>query len=631
MQIPATVVGLDFETYYDKDYSLRKPTISTSEYVRDPRFKAHGVSIRTNRQRKAKWYPHELIPQALAQFDWSRCGLLAHHTHFDGLICSHHYGMVPAYYLCTMSMARPVVGHDIGVGLDEVSAYFGGKGKIKGALDDVKGIRDLSPEQSRQLGRYANQDVDEMWRIYWELLPHLPQSEIDLIHLTVNAFANPVVYVDEPRATKALNAELARKNKLFKAAATILDAPGKGAERIEATKKLLGKNDVLAGALIDEGVEPPRKWSVKQGKPIYAFAKADLAFQALEAHENKRVRQLVEARLSVKSTIGEARARRLLDHGKDGIELPLYLHYAKAHTLRWTGGDKLNPQNFQRGSELRRSIKAGPGQKIGVVDSSQIEARTNAWLAGHEALLEAFLQADQGKGKDPYCLLAESVYNKPIDKKKNPTERFVGKVGVLGLGYGMGAEKLQYTLAAGLMGPPIWLPIETCEHIKNVYRRVNYLIVNLWRFHDRMLTMMYNGGQQVFRDILHYFPGGIGLPNGLQLHYPDLQAKYNPRFERLDDFSYRSSKHIRSKIYGGLLTENIVQCLARLIVAEQMLRIAERYRIVTMSHDEVIFLFYWREATKAMKYAYECMRTPPAWCLDIPLNCEGGFDDCYSK
>lgn len=87
-----------------------------------------------------------------------------------------------------------------------------------------------------------------------------------------------------------------------------------------------------------------------------------------------------------------------------------------------------------------------------VVDSGQIEARVLAWLAGQEDLLDTFRAYDAGTGPDPYRTLAADIYNKQpeeIDK----TERFVGKVCRLGLGYGMGATRLQYTLETGSMGP----------------------------------------------------------------------------------------------------------------------------------------------------------------------------------
>ena len=88
---------------------------------------------------------------------------------------------------------------------------------------------------------------------------------------------------------------------------------------------------------------------------------------------------------------------------------------------------------------------------------------------------------------------------------------------------------------------------------------------------------------------------------------------------------------MRKKIYGGLLCENLVQALARIIVAEQMLMIDEKYPVVMTTHDEVVALPKTRDADKCIAYMAKCMSTAPTWCSDIPLNCEGGYADNYSK
>jgi len=624
MKPPKLIVGLDFETYFAKDYSLRNKATSMTEYVRDKQFKAQCVGIRTNRQKKARWYPHDQIEKALNQFDWSECGLLAHNTAFDGLILSHHYHIVPAYYYCSLSMARAVFSNQIGAGLDEVARYLGYQGKIKAdALQATKGIRDLPKELMTPLGEYCADDVDDMWNIFREMLSDYPPDELDLIHLTINAYANPILGIDKPRATKELEREIREKKKLLSTASRIIGISGRGQSRYDATIKVLNSADQFAEALRDAGQEPPKKYSAKQKKPIYAFAKGDLDFQALEKHPAANIRNLVKARLAAKSTIGETRAARLLSHGGQGYPLPIMLNYCRAHTMRWSGGDKMNPQNFTRGGELRKSILAPKGYQIIVVDSAQIEARMVAWLAGQQDLLDIF-----ASGGDPYCELASDIYGYRITKK-DKKQRFVGKVGILGLGFGMGAPKYQYTLAAGTMGPPVEISLEEAYKVVDIYRRKNYQIKNFWKFMDRMLRMMFSGKEETYK-VLHFHLGGVDVPNGLSMHYPELKAQYNPRTEQLGDFSYKSGRQ-RSKIYGGLFTENVVQCLARIVVGEQLLKIAERYRIVGMTHDECIYLAPTRKAKQALEYGIECMSKAPAWCSDLPVAAEGGFARSYGE
>jgi len=625
------IISLDFETYFDQKYSLRSQKISTSEYVRDERFKAQCVGIRSLKQRKARWYPHTDISTALADIDWSRVGLLAHNTSFDGFILSQIFNIIPKFYFCSMSMARPLFNHNIGAGLDEVAKYLGYAGKIrKDALAATKGIRDLSPELMNDLGDYCADDVDDMFSIFRDMLKMgFPLKELTLIHLTINAFANPVAVVDLDLAQEELDYEVAKKKRLITSCAKYIeniDPSLRGTHKRDAIGKVLSSNDQFAGVLRGLGVEPPIKPSPTIGKAdIYAFAKNDLSFQMLQRHEDKNIQKVVEARLSVKSTIGETRARRMILRGTTGdCKLPLMLKYGGARTMRWSGGDKFNPQNFKRGGRLRKCIRAPTGYRIVVVDSSQIEARMNAWLWGQDDMLEVF--ANNG---DPYRKLASAIYKIPEDRI-NYAQRFVGKVGILGLGYCMGAPKFQHTLATGAMGPAVDIPIEEAELAKNTYRRENYKIVAGWKTLDRLLAIMLLDKTADLKGILHFRKEAVDTISGLTLHYPELSANYNHHREMYQDFHYLN-KGKPVKIYGGKFDENLVQHLARLVVAEQMVQIAERYRIITMTHDEVVFLAHWREAKAAYNFGIEKLKEPPKWCHDIPLNAEGGYDLMYSK
>jgi len=374
------IVGLDFETYFETgEYSLRSPKTSMSEYVRDKRFKAQCIAMQTNKQRKARWVPHEDIKSFLSTVDWSTTGLLAHNTAFDGFILSQHFNITPAYYFDTMSMARPLFSNHIGAGLDEVAKYLGYAGKEKGgALLATKGIRDLPSELMNPLGLYCADDVQDMWSIFKDMLNmDFPLDELKLIHHTVKAFADPTCDVDVPLARKELANERRKKTLLFKRVIKPMNVTS-----VEEVKTNLAKNVKLAEALERHKVEAPLKPSPAHPENnIYAFAKGDLAFQQLQRHSNKVIRDLIEARMAVKSTIGETRAARMILRGTTGdCKLPLMLNYGKAHTLRWSGADKFNPQNFVRGGNMRKCIKAPRGYKVVVVDSSQIECRMNAWL-----------------------------------------------------------------------------------------------------------------------------------------------------------------------------------------------------------------------------------------------------------
>src|SRR5690606_9610478 len=97
------------------------------------------------------------------------------------------------------------------------------------------------------------------------------------------------------------------------------------------------------------------------------------------------------------------------------------------------------------------------------------------------------------------------------------------------------------------------------------------------------------------------------------------------------DVSYIGRFGRRTKLYGGLLTENVVQALARCIIAEQMLKISRKYRVVTMTHDEVVAIAPNRKADRCLADMLQIMATPPDWAEGLPLAAQGGFDHCYSK
>ena len=163
------------------------------------------------------------------------------------------------------------------------------------------------------------------------------------------------------------------------------------------------------------------------------------------------MKNLYFARLAAKSTIGETRAGRFIETGKDGQKLPVMLHYSGTHTHRWSAGNKMNMQNLPKKGKLRRAVIAPKDYALCVMDSAQIEARGIAWLAGEQRVLDMFRD-----GADLYIDLANDIFGKPeVPYGKSSPERTVGKVGRLGLGFGMGSLKFKDTLAKGMMGPAV--------------------------------------------------------------------------------------------------------------------------------------------------------------------------------
>jgi len=609
--ITYSLVTIDFETHYGKDYTL-SGKMNTSEYVRDDRFHVHGVAIKKGNG-KTLWYTGRNIALALKEIDWSKTAMVGHNTAFDGFITSEVYGHKPAFYVDTLSMSRATRGHATRHDLDTVAKAFGHGGKVKrDALANTKDKVQLTKDEEAKLGGYAVDDVDDTYRIFWDMYPHVPDDELRLIDITMRMFCDPVLEIDIPRVKAELENELGAK------AAALL--------RSGAQVEDLMSNDKFARLLQAAGAQLPQKISPSTGKLTYAFAKSDLAFQDLMKNGNDKVRALCEARLKVKSTIGETRANRFLEAGRDGMKLPVMLNFSGAHTHRWSGGNKLNLQNLPRGGELRRSILAPKGHVIVVADSAQIEARVLAWLAGQTDIVNAFANKE-----DVYKLMASAIYGVPVDQVTKD-QRFIGKIAQLGLGFSMGPQKLQQTLKQGTMGPPVDISEDECRRIVGIYRQKNWKIKAFWKKMDQVITNMTLGIESK-EGPLEVGKGFIRLPNGMFLQYFGLHG--TAEITR-DDLVMTETTYLtrtgRTKLYGGLLTENVVQALSRVIIAEQMLKIHDAgYRIVTMAHDEIVIIAKKKDAKKALDFMIKTMSTPPDWAPDLPLAAEGGYAINYSK
>jgi DNA polymerase len=371
------------------------------------------------------------------------------------------------------------------------------------------------------------------------------------------------------------------------------------------------------------GVTPPTKISLTTGKTAYAFAKTDEAFKALEEHDNPDVQALVAARLGNKTTLEETRTERFIGMSHRGA-FPVPLRYFGAHSGRWSGQDGINMQNLPaRGAnagKIKKAIMAPTGHVVIDCDSAQIEARVLAWLAGQEDLVQAFRDK-----QDVYKLMASKIYGVPV-AEIDKTQRQVGKTVVLGAGYGVGHVKLQAFLKtqAG-----VEVTLDEAKRIIDTYRYSANQIAAFWkRAGDAVAGMLQGTVSHVDTlGLLVAAPDvGITLPNGLHIQYPELRISYNAQGKR--EFVY-TSKGVPVRIYGGKVVENLCQAVARQVVAEQMLRIAKRYKVVLTVHDAVAVVVPESEAAEAQAYVEECMSWNPKWATGLPLACESGMGRSY--
>lgn len=604
------VVTIDFETYYDKEFSLSKMT--TESYIRDPRFEIIGVGIKVN-DYPTDWYSGDNPGKFLKGLDYSKRAILCHNTAFDGAILSWLFGIRPKFWLDTLSMARPLHNITVGGSLAKLVDHYGlGKkgDEVVAALGKRK--KDFTEAELEQYGKYCVNDVNLTKKLFDLMKVGFSSSELLVIDQTLRMYTEPVIELDEPLLQQHLEEVRNRK-------AELLASLGDNAQEI------IMSNDKFAAYLQSLGVEPPRKVSNTTGKETWAFAKTDKGLTDLLEHPDDRVQNAAAVRLGAKSTIEETRTEALIGVAGRG-RLPIMLNYYGAHTGRFSGGDKLNLQNLpSRGNTtIRRALKAPKGQVLIACDSSQIEARTVAWIAGQEDLVQAFREQ-----RDVYSEFATKVYGRKITKA-DKVERFVGKTCILGLGYGMGAEKLRRTLELGQGGINVVIDIHEAERIVRLYRQENFKIVQFWQKCGQALTSMIQGGSGNLHDRVSFGDTSIKLPNKFRIQYPALRQQGNG-FEYIND-QRQYKKHLNgdtdvvwTRIYGGKVTENVVQALAAIVIREQMAAVGQRHKVAFQVHDEIIITAPEAQAETAMQQLVAVMSTPPKWAADLPVACEAGY------
>lgn len=446
-----------------------------------------------------------------------------------------------------------------------------------------------------------------------------PFEELHVIDQVVRMFVDPVLCADT-----ALLADLWQRENVAKAGRItnlgITEADVQSAAKFQAL-------------LEAEGVEV----EYKKGKngDIPAFAKNDEFMRSLLEDPDDRIRTLAEARIGAKSTLLQTRAERLGWMDSRG-PLCVYLRYCGAATLRPTGGDGCNFLNFKRGSDLRRAILAPPGYLLAPIDSSQIEFRCAMYLAGQWDVIEQIR-----RGEDSYSKLATLIYGEPIYKppKDDPRrleleqKRGCGKQGYLMGIYGAGAKRYRATARAGLYGPSVDMPIEEAERHIGIVRGSMPAVcaknTGYWAQAERVIARLAGGspmewGPLIVRD------HRIVLPSGQAMIYDTLEYHHD------DD---KKGWRVRTRqgwkwMFGARLTQNVMECVSRVIVSQAMVRIWTKYgvRALNWPYDELLLLIPDTDAADDLLEKCKAeMRVAPDWLPGLPLEVEGELAERYSK
>ena len=620
---PTDILCLDFETYFDTEYSLKK--MSTIEYLQDPRFELTGLGVLNKYMQSHFLNPLEaegFLWDGMTIEDWKQHTILVQQARFDITILQTKFGIIPKYIIDLKDLASHYDAR-MSHRLADMAKMF--SLKHKGDTMQFKGLHydTMTEEQRKNLAEYTIGDVEIETDLFKILLPKLtnPITEIQLMRHTLDLWLHKRFAIDIDTATKL-------KTKMrTQMAKTIKDSSHTPKEL--RSKKFVG---YLETALPD-GEQVP----MKQGKRgnIPALAKDDEACQQLVVHPKKEVRDLVLARLACRSWPTHIkRVQSLISQTMaNGGLLRVPLTYYPAHTGRWGGSEKINLQNMggagRRGTghdpligQVKEVLMALPGCVLGIADSSQIEARLLAWLAGQMDLLNGF-----ARGEDVYSEFATTLFQVPIRKPKKTDiqqlaryleiKRGFGKDSILGCGYGMGAIRFHGDCLKNPALRPLFdsgqYDFKFIEKLVKTYRTKYSKIPEYWGKVERAFKQCIRFphleptvGPVTFR--CKNAEAQIELPSGRVLYY---------RHCRID--KKKSIKYHGGALWGGSITENIIQSVARDLLGFWILE-CERVgvSVVLHIHDSIITLIPEDKVEEQSKLLDAAMCSLPDWAEGFP-------------
>ena len=614
MRSRSHILFLDFETYYDSDYTLKK--LTPVEYILDARWEEICLGAAIDNGSPQIIQPED-IDRFLLQFPPEVTTTVTFNSLFDNSILKWRHNYVPQRICDAMGLARSLRGHILPSASLAMCCAVLGIGAKGTAIEQMNGVHlaDLRCDHTKQEAfyDYCKGDVSHMREIWRMLIGEMPPIEKRIMDLVIKCGVDPALYVDIGMLQEHLKAMREEKAQLL-------------AQCSQDIGREVTKADLMSAAKFEEllhtqGIEVEYKTS-NTGTLIPAFAKTDQFMAELQEHENEVVRFLASARLNMKSTIEETRAERMLAIARaTGGLMPVPLRIAGAHTHRLSGDWKINMQNLPAGrggavSKLRAALIAPEGSEVVAGDLAQIEARVNAWICRQLDLLEMFRL-----NQDPYSQLAGEIFGYPVNKKDHPLERFIGKSGELGLGFGCGDTKFYNMVVRSARAMKmdlgdVWTP-ELALRSVHKYRNKRSNIYACWGILQNIIDNALNGNS-----VMRFGPclishGRVELPNGMAMRYKMLPLKDG---EREHWYMYGKRRH---RIYGPKLLENIVQALARIILMEAGVRIADRgFDFKMQTHDELVWIILKNQLDIALPIIEEELRRPPVWGKDLPLDAE---------
>ena len=633
------IAVVDLETYWAVGHSLTK--MSPIAYCMHPDTEIISCAFKFDDEPTVVIFGEQEIVDYCKQVDWSQYWVVGHNmSGFDAMILSWRLGVKPKLWGCTLAMARPIHAKDIGLSLAKLVAHYGLGEKDATALIATKGKRlcDFTEQEVAEMKIYNAADVDQCAGLLRRLIKQTRKDEVMLIDMTIRMLVEPQFEVDLDLLNQTLVEESERRRLAMLEAAKamdVYDVSQTEEENLKNILKVLSSAAKFATFLCALGVEVPTKISPTTGKEIPALAKTDEDFIALQEHENPVVATAAAARLDAKSTILQTRIQAFIDaaeaHPQNKVPIPLK-YYGADTTGRWSGWGynpqnlpRVNPYNPRPSDALRKSLVAPDGHKVVVADLSGIELRVNHFLWQVPSSMDMF-QNDPEKA-DLYKDFASRLYDVDFDDVTKE-QRQVGKVAHLGLGFGAGYKTFQKV--AKLMGG-VDITEDESQDIVNKWRDSYYEITAGWRTCHKVLPTIMRGATGASVDpwgMVIPTPDGLKTPKGM-IRYPDLRVETNEDDGR-QEFIYGQGRN-KARIYAGKIDENIVQHLARCIIADNALTVYRRtgYNPALTVHDELVYVVADNEAERLLETVQKTMRTSPIWWPELITWSEGDIAQTY--
>ncbi len=668
---PTDFVILDFETYFAKNYSIidMKPW----PYIVDERYQTIGCGFKfSNHFIGDSWFVWAndlskyfgLVQKQFGQ-NFENITIVMQNASFDALIFQEKYNISPKYIIDLKHLDAHFDSRRSHSLKDMAKRH---KLQAKGDTMNFLGLHleDMTPEQRVAMESYCKLDCKLEYELFEILLPYLSNQEQELViaRHTIDLYLKPKLKFDFKLADSI--------------AADMQVYIDEACEKVGLTKDELSGNlsfVIALQAVLPEGETVPTKAAKKPGKKMTALlgqagvgpalAKTDEGCLLLLAHPKDEVRQLMEARKAVKSWplhLKRIESMRALATACGG-RMPIPLNYYGAHTGRWSGGGGINPLNLGGAgragqgtnsliTKMRQMLRVNDS-KLLIVDAAQIEARILAWLAGQQDMLEAFAE-----DRDIYSEFGTKLFDARLRKarKADPPplaklytiRRGFAKDTILGCGYGLGDNTFYKKC---LMNPGLRPMFDSGQYDRKFVKKLIYgyrntysMIPKFWKMCEKCFRLVVKYPHEVMRyapegspvgseDLLTFWNNkgtvNVQLPSGRVLYYPHAAIR-----KKKNDYDYDNQiSYHHGPLWGGSLTENIVQAIARDLLVHWILK-AEEFGLPVVLHiyDEILAVSSTIYAEDNLKTLMNIMSAgPDEWANGLPLAAEGEISETYKK